>query len=1083
VLDIPAPHPDPLVRPGEDALITLAAAVADGGALDWGALQSSAIASHDLLPYLKALSTLVRLRHDEAPLSHAVDTSQDAGPRTQLDVGLDRWGPLELREKIGRGRFGDVYRAWDPGLHREVALKLLRETPASGAGTDARVVAEGRLMARVRHPNVATIFGALHAEGRTGLWMEFIQGRTLHEELRDRGPFGEDELRRVGVESCRALQAVHTAGLVHRDVKAQNVMREGGGRLVLADFGTGRDLGDGPEEEPIAGTPLYLAPELFRGERASPASDLYALGVLLFHLATGRYPVEGRTFQELRDAHARGARRAPGTDRPNLPRDLLAAIDRALAPEPGARFESALAMEIALSGGDARASATAAATTRPTGRLTAIAMAAAAAIAGIAWALAAWSPAADANDPPRLPNSRAPAQSTVTPAADRADVPSAETSLAPDAAVDDDAPVFPLNPGAWAIVAFENRTGEEGLGRGLELALRSNLHASTRLKVASHLRVGDALAAMQLPRDTSVDRTRALEVSRRDAGISAIVAATLEPAGERYRLSVHLLDPRGEGRVRSTATEVVDRRQLLAAVRQLASVVRRAFGDSPPAREAGGDKGGALTASVEAWLSYAAAAEEMARIPPTPVLMGRSASAIAVAAEPLLRSALTDDPDFQQAHLLLAWSLMFQGRHDEAGGYASRAVELQTRAVPGHGALAQAATHYLRARAYVSGSPEAVEAARRSVSAYDEALASDADFIWAEPVRGWNVGVTALTADRRRAQLILADARPLDYEANAKAAWTLYRTGSLVRARQYASRAAAAGFPEQPKQGAMPIPPPGVDLFEAFVDWKEGRTAAVAAALDRLEASGSAFPPHQGAQAQAMELAFALGRLRQAERFIPPTSIGSRADLMALRGDVEGLRRVMERSPDFPAANIQSIPFFLKAGMVERATAEAAKAAVDEGAPPGSRLGEQIASGVLALAEGRAADAVAALRAAAGRPSPTDGLRILVLESLAAALEADGDTDAAIATLRSINPFLDAPVPQLDAGRPPPLWPHVRAQGEIARLLRESGRAKDAIVIEMRLSAMLAHADADHPLLLQLRAVRAGEFGGSVPVQ
>ena len=145
-------------------------------------------------------------------------------------------------EHVGCGRFGDVYRAWDAALDREVALKILRADDEAAVQTD--IVEEGRLMARVRHPNVVAIHGARRIDGATGLWMEFVKGRTLAAELAERGPLAAAELASVGIQLCRALAAVHSAGLVHRDVKAQNVLRDDAGRVVLGDFGTGREFED-----------------------------------------------------------------------------------------------------------------------------------------------------------------------------------------------------------------------------------------------------------------------------------------------------------------------------------------------------------------------------------------------------------------------------------------------------------------------------------------------------------------------------------------------------------------------------------------------------------------------------------------------------------------------------------------------------------------------------------------------------------------------------------------------------------------------------------------------------------------------
>src|SRR5580692_4233475 len=139
--------------------------------------------------------------------------------------------------------------------------------------------------------------------------MELVKGRTLAELLRAQGPFSAREAALVGLDLCRALAAVHGAGLLHGDVKAHNVMREEGGRTVLMDFGTGRDIWPdhaprhrGPADD-FSGTPLYLAPEVFAGQARTKTTDIYSLGVLLYHLVTRSYPVEGRTREDVERAH------------------------------------------------------------------------------------------------------------------------------------------------------------------------------------------------------------------------------------------------------------------------------------------------------------------------------------------------------------------------------------------------------------------------------------------------------------------------------------------------------------------------------------------------------------------------------------------------------------------------------------------------------------------------------------------------------------------------------------------------------------------------------------------------------------
>src|SRR5204862_4304214 len=199
--------------------------------------------------------------------------------RSQIAPAIGTWAHLTLLERLGGGTFGEVYRAWDRQLEREVALKLLKGVPGQGDDPEpSRITREGRLLARVRHPNVITVHGVDVHEGRVGLWMELLRGQTLEQQLNTRGAFGAREAALVGIDLCRALAAIHAAGLLHRDVKAENVIREDGGRIVLMDLGTGREI-DRSLTSDLAGTPLYLAPELFSGGTAGERTDLYSLGV------------------------------------------------------------------------------------------------------------------------------------------------------------------------------------------------------------------------------------------------------------------------------------------------------------------------------------------------------------------------------------------------------------------------------------------------------------------------------------------------------------------------------------------------------------------------------------------------------------------------------------------------------------------------------------------------------------------------------------------------------------------------------------------------------------------------------------
>jgi serine/threonine-protein kinase len=327
------------------ALLPVAESIADGSAIDWKAVEASAsVEDQALLRQLRVLAELATVHRTLQVVQPAPRPATT--PRTST-LASQRWARLDLIERIGGGASGEVYRAWDPQLEREVALKLLRADEVVANPRTSRILTEGRMLARVQHPNVVTVFGVTVHDGRLGLWMELVHGATLEDVLAKQGPFSAREAALIGIDLCRALAAIHKAGLVHRDVKAQNVLREEGGRIVLMDLGTGREIVSAEPDamNDLAGTPLYLAPELFEGEPADERTDLFSLGVLLYHLVTRSFPVRAATLDELKHAHTRRERTRLRDARPDLPPVFVRVIDRATATDRADRYASAGALE------------------------------------------------------------------------------------------------------------------------------------------------------------------------------------------------------------------------------------------------------------------------------------------------------------------------------------------------------------------------------------------------------------------------------------------------------------------------------------------------------------------------------------------------------------------------------------------------------------------------------------------------------------------------------------------------------------------------------------------------------------------
>ena len=340
--DPSGPQPD-LDGPAAEAL---AAAILDGRAVDWGAADSDV--GTDYAEEFRVVATLVAV--------HRVPVAPASSPPTQATHGQvperqpSTWGPLTRLECIGEGSFGRVFRAWDARLQRHVALKLLHAPATDAVSSPSRAIDEARLLARVRHSHVLTVYGAECLDGEIGIWTEFIEGRTLAAMMRESGPLPPADVIEIGLDLCGALAAVHAAGLLHRDVKAQNVMRESGGRIVLMDFGAGHDLEVPARAGELVGTPLYLAPEILDGGAASTHSDVYALAVLLYFLVTGSHPVSGRTLDEVRAAHREGRAVWPRDEYADVPEPLAKVITQGLVATPSERYPSVGEFEAALRG-------------------------------------------------------------------------------------------------------------------------------------------------------------------------------------------------------------------------------------------------------------------------------------------------------------------------------------------------------------------------------------------------------------------------------------------------------------------------------------------------------------------------------------------------------------------------------------------------------------------------------------------------------------------------------------------------------------------------------------------------------------
>jgi serine/threonine-protein kinase len=269
------------------------------------------------------------------------DEPDDGFP--SIDDLIDRTlGQYRIGPVIGRGNMGRVYRGEHAGLGRTCAIKVMNPGLVDRQPQILeRFWAEARALAGLMHPHVVTVHNLGSDRGYHYIEMEYVPGGvSLKETLVRGGTLAPVRATNLVRQVAQALGAAHQAGLVHRDVKPANVLLTADGKAKLADFGLVRDMNDGLASGPIAGTPTFMAPELFTGAPASPQSDLYAVGVMYYYLLSARLPFASDRLPLLIRLH----QRAPVPDvrhfAPTVPDDIASILDRCLAKDPADRYSS-----------------------------------------------------------------------------------------------------------------------------------------------------------------------------------------------------------------------------------------------------------------------------------------------------------------------------------------------------------------------------------------------------------------------------------------------------------------------------------------------------------------------------------------------------------------------------------------------------------------------------------------------------------------------------------------------------------------------------------------------------------------------
>jgi serine/threonine-protein kinase len=258
-------------------------------------------------------------------------------------------GRYETGERLGSGGMSNVYKATDRILERQVAVKILAEHLSDDERFVARFRREALAVARLIHPNIVQVYDSGVDDGRHYIVMEYVAGRSGAQILQRHGPVDAETAAEIGIQACAGLDYAHLRGIIHRDVKPGNLMIVGGpvgnGELTvkLTDFGIARAIEQTriTQVGSVVGTAAYLSPEQVRGDEATPGTDVYALGVVLYQFLTGRLPYEGSSLAELAVRQQNEKPLPPSTYNSEVPEPLSAAVLRALEGDTSRRYASA----------------------------------------------------------------------------------------------------------------------------------------------------------------------------------------------------------------------------------------------------------------------------------------------------------------------------------------------------------------------------------------------------------------------------------------------------------------------------------------------------------------------------------------------------------------------------------------------------------------------------------------------------------------------------------------------------------------------------------------------------------------------
>jgi len=494
------------------------------------------------------------------------------GPSMSLEEGSLIAERYEILKMLGQGGMGAVYKARDRELDRLVALKVIRPELAGNPSILQRFKQELLLARKITHRNIIRIFDLGVAAGLRFITMEFVEGQDLSSLLDEGREYTTEETVKLLRQVCAALEAAHSEGVVHRDLKPQNIMIGEGGRVCVMDFGLARSMeATGMTQAgTVMGTPAYMSPEQAKGMPADERSDLFSLGVIAYQMLTGVVPYKADSALASMLLRTQGPPTPSVEINPAIPQALNDLVQKSLAVDPKDRYQSAALMDKDLHDWQEGTLAKAIVTPRValmaeshTKRWIGIAVACAAILAAVAYGVDRWLHRA----------------------------------------------VAPVAPMTVMIADFNNHTGDSVFSGTLESTLKRALEGASFINAYDRTKMRDlGLKAISGPLDDS--KAQQIAASQ---GLNVVVSGSIDRRGADYQLSLRAVQT-VSGQVVANADETASSKdQVLFAVTKLGTAVRKALGDSTSDSAQRFSMETLSAASLEAVHEYAAALDDLSK--------------------------------------------------------------------------------------------------------------------------------------------------------------------------------------------------------------------------------------------------------------------------------------------------------------------------------------------------------------------------------------------------------------------------------------------------------------------------------------